>query len=295
MSADFVREFAEARETLEVADEAFEGPLSRCIIEGPDEVLRRTEITQPAVLAASIAIYRVIAPRLPSKPSFFAGHSLGEYTALVAAGALPFPDAIRLVRRRGALMQEAVPDGEGAMAAVLGLSSDDVRSICDQASGVWPANYNSPTQTVIAGETNAVEEMGDQLLEAGAKRVMPLEVSAPFHSPLMQPAADALVSTLREAAFTDPSTPVISNVTGVPYDTAAEARTLLHRQICAPVRWQGSVQALVERGVSVQLEVGPGSVLTGLAGRIERGLARANISNVAQIEPALVRVREALG
>ena len=150
-------------------------------------------------------------------------------------------------------------------------------------------------QTVIAGETHSVDLAGDQLLDAGAKRVMPLEVSAPFHSPLMQPAADALLPMLAEAAFTDPTTPVISNVTGVPYETAAEARTLLHRQICAPVRWQGSVQALVERGVCVQLEVGPGSVLTGLAGRIEKGLARANISNVEQIEPALVRVREALG
>ncbi len=294
MAADFALRFPEARRTFEEADEAFGGPLSRWIRKGPGEELRRTEVTQPAILTASLALYRVLAPRLPDEPAFFAGHSLGEYTALVAAGALPFGDAVRLVRRRGVFMQEAVPEGRGAMAAVLGLPAEEVAAICDAIAGVSPANFNSPLQTVIAGEAAAVAEASERLRTAGAKRVRPLDVSAPFHCPLMKPAAERLAHALGEAPLEDPRVPVLSNVSARPYRTAAEARELLREQVCAPVRWSDTVKTLVAEGTRIQLEVGPGNVLTGLAARIDRGLARVHVARVEDLEPALERVREVL-
>jgi [acyl-carrier-protein] S-malonyltransferase len=191
-------------------------------------------------------------------------------------------------------MQEAVPEGKGAMAVVMGLSAEDVGAVCDSIPGVYPANYNSPMQTVVAGERSAVEEASERLLAAGAKRVMALDVSAPFHCPLMKPAAERLAPALRDVPFNDLRVPVLSNVTAHPYRTAAEARTLLREQVCAPVRWSDSVKTLVEEGVKVQLEVGPGNVLTGLAGRIERRLARAHVSHLDDVDPALERVSEGL-
>jgi [acyl-carrier-protein] S-malonyltransferase len=294
MSADFADRYPEARAVLEAADEAFGGPLSRWIREGPEQRLRQTEITQPAVLAASLAIFRVVETRLPDPPAFFAGHSLGEYTALVAAGGLPLEDAVRLVQRRGALMQEAVPEGHGAMIAVLGIPSEQVEEVCLAVAGAYPANYNASGQTVLAGERKALAEAADRLRGSGKARIVPLEVSAPFHCPLMEPARDKLTPVLAEAPFRDLQVPVISNFSGRPYRTAAEARELLRAQVCAPVRWVDCVRTLVGEGTRVQLEIGPGSVLTTLARRIDSGLARASISKEEDLASALDRVGEGL-
>ena len=295
MARDFAEVHAEARDTLREADEAFGGPLSRWLAEGPDDQLRRTEITQPAVLTASIAMYRVLEPRLPQPPALLAGHSLGEYSALVAAGTLAFADAVALVRKRGALMQEAVREGEGAMLAVMGLAADEVARVCSELSDrVAPANFNSPVQTVIAGSAAAVERAREALLAAGAKRVVPLEVSAPFHSELMAPAMEKLAPLLAETRFGDARVPVVSNVTAAPCEKGDEARELLRRQVCAPVRWVESVERLVAGGVKLELEIGPGKVLSGLAGRIDKKLARANVAVLGDVEPALAAVAEAL-
>ncbi len=293
MSADVVDRDPEARAVLEAADEAFGGPLSEWIRQGPEDRLRRTEVTQPAVLAASVAVYRVLEPKLPLAPAFFAGHSLGEYTALVAAGALELGDAIRLVRMRGALMQEAVPEGEGAMLAVLGLPAQEVEQLSTELGGVYPANYNAPGQTVIAGQRARVEQAAERLRGLRA-RVIPLDVSAPFHCPLMAQARDQLAIRLKEAPFRPPVAPVVSNASARPYRTPDDARQLLREQVCAPVRWIESVQWLVQEGVRVQLEVGPGSVLTGLAARIDRKLERIQVSTVDQIDATLERLHEVL-
>ncbi len=228
------------------------------------------------------------------EPDYAAGHSLGEYTALVAAGALELTPAVRLVRRRGELMQQAVPEGQGAMAAVIGLSGDDVARVCGAIEEpVAPANFNSPVQTVIAGTADAVARACAELEKAGAKRIVPLEVSAPFHCELMQPAMQALEPSLADAPFGDARVPVVSNVTAEPYTEAATARKLLREQVCAPVRWVECVERMRAGGVQVQLEVGPGNVLSGLAARIDRALVRARISEVGEVDTALERVAEA--
>lgn len=295
MAVDFADVNAAAREVFEEADAAFGGDLSKLIAEGPEEELRRTEITQPAILTASIAAYRALEPQLPARPVLFAGHSLGEYSALVAAGALALGDAVKLVRRRGALMQQAVPEGEGAMSAILGLEPERVAEVCAAIDGVVaPANFNTPVQTVIAGSAPAVAAAGEALGAAGAKRVIPLEVSAPFHCELMAPAADKLVPVLAEIGFQDAHTPVVSNVTAEPYTTAADARDLLHRQVCASVRWVDGVKRQQQVGVALQLEVGPGKVLSGMAAKIDRGIARANVERMGDVEKALAAVAEAV-
>ena len=295
MACDFVRSEPIARQVFEEADEAYGAPLSKLISEGPESELQQTQVTQPALLTASIAIYRTLEPRLPAPPAFFAGHSLGEYSALVAAGGLPLAEAVKLVRQRGALMQDAVPSGEGEMAAVIGLSSDEVSRICGEVEGVVaPTNFNSPVQTVIGGARDPVRAASEKLLEAGARRVVALVVSAPFHSPLMAPAMEKLAPALAEAPFRDPSVPVISNVNARAYQTADEARALLREQVCAPVRWVDCVKQLVAGGVRVQLEVGPGRVLSGLAARIESDLVRANVEKVDEVGAALEQVGEAL-
>jgi len=209
----------------------------------------------------------------------------------VAAGALDVGEAVRLVRQRGAFMQEAVPEGSGGMSAVLGLDGDEVARVCEGIADVAPANFNSPQQTVIAGTRAGLEAAGAALREAGAKRVMPLDVSAPFHTTLMRPAMEKLAAELARAALRDLRVPVVSNVTAEPYRTAEQARALLVEQVCAPVRWVESVQALRAAGVTLQVEVGPGNVLTGLAARIDRGLARASLADLDGLEPTLEAVR----
>ena len=295
MASDFCQQYALAKQTFEEADDALGWALSRRIAEGPEEALRSTEVQQPAVLATTIAIYRVLAAELPGAPVCLAGHSLGEYSALVAAGALELSDAVRLVQQRGAFMQEAVPEGRGDMAAVLGVTSDVVERVCVEAGGaVTPANYNAPEQTVIAGEREAVRRASELAKQAGARRVLPLSVSAPFHCPLMQPAMEKLAPVLAQTPLRDLRTPVVSNVTAEPYRLASQARELLRQQVCAPVQWVRGVRQLRALGAKLVIEVGPGKVLTGLVQRIEPELARASLPNVeafAKVRAALAEVR----
>ena len=293
MAMDFVRAHAEARAAVDEADSAFGGGLRALLESGPESELARTEITQPAILTAAIAIWRVVESRLPRAPAVFAGHSLGEYAAIVAAGGLPLGDAVRLVRRRGALMQEAVPEGEGAMAAVLGLEAADVARICSEVQGVVaPANYNSPVQTVIAGRRQAVSDACARMTAAGAKRVVALDVSAPFHCELMAPAMEKLAPELAAARFSDLRVPVISNVDAKPYTSAAVARERLREQVCAPVRWVDCVKQMIASGAKLELEVGPGKVLSGLAAKIDRSLGRANVEKLEDLDGALARAAE---
>ncbi len=280
-----------ARATFEAADRALGFALSRLCFEGPEEELRRTEIQQPAILTVSIALLRALEERVPVAPSYVLGHSLGEYSALVAAGALAFEDAVVLVSARGRFMQEAVPAGHGAMAAVMGADAEVVDAACRAARDetgavVSPANYNSPQQTVIAGEVAAVERAIALAKQRGAKRAVPLPVSAPFHCALMRPAAEKLAAELARVKFASPRVPVISNVEAEPNARGDRIGALLEQQVTAPVRFTESVRRLAALGVTRVLEVGPGQVLTGLVARIERGIARANVSTLEEIEAA---------
>ncbi len=278
-----------ARATFEAADRALGFSLSKLCFEGPEEELRRTEIQQPAILTTSIALLRALEERKPLAPSYVAGHSLGEYSALVAAGALAFEDAVVLVNRRGRFMQEAVPAGQGAMAALMGLDPEAVAAACRAAAAethavVSPANYNSPQQTVIAGEAGAVERAIALAKERGAKRAVALPVSAPFHCALMRPAAEKLALELARVRFSDPRVPVITNVEAAPNTSAARIPALLEQQVTAPVRFTETVQRLAALGVTHVIEIGPGGVLTGLVARIERGMARANVATREDVE-----------
>jgi [acyl-carrier-protein] S-malonyltransferase len=267
---------AAARAVFEEADAALAFPLSRLCFEGPEEELQATANTQPAILTHSIAVLRDLEARSPGRLeeiAFAAGHSLGEYSANVAAGALAFADAVRLVRQRGTLMQEAVPPGLGAMAAIVGLSPMQVEAACREAGDgeiVSPANYNSPEQTVIAGHAGAVARASELCRARGARRAIPLPVSAPFHCALMAPVRERMAPLLEATAFTDASVPVVTNVDASLARRAADLRDALVRQIDSPVRWVESVRVLAGEGVRRGLEVGPGNVLAGLVRRIEK-------------------------
>ena len=264
--------FPIAGATFDEADRALGEPLSRIIFDGPTEKLTLTEHTQPAILTASIAAWRVLAER-GLTPAFVAGHSLGEYSAHVAAGTLDFADAVRLVRNRGRYMQEAVPVGTGAMAAILGLDEAAVLKACaDAAQGevVSPANLNGGGQIVIAGSAAAVARAGACAKVLGAKRVIPLKVSAPFHCALMKPAADHLQPELRAVRSRDPRVPVVANVDARPRTTAASAIDALIAQVASPVRWEDTVRFLASAGVTTYVEVGPGTVLSGLVRKISK-------------------------
>lgn len=271
--------FPEARAVFDEADAALPG-LRRVIFEGPAEALTLTENTQPAILTVSTAVWRVLAAR-GLRPAYVAGHSLGEYSANVAAGALAFGDAVRLVRNRGRYMQEAVPVGEGAMAAVLGLDEAGVAAACAEAAQgevVSPANINGGGQIVIAGAKAAVARAGEAAKARGARRVLPLPVSAPFHCALMQPAADRLEPELRAVASVAPTVPVVANVDAEPRHDAAGVIDALIRQVVAPVRWEAVVRRLGALGVTTFIEVGPGTVLAGLVRKI---LPEATVASVA--------------
>ena len=261
-----------ARAVFDEADVALGESLSTLCFQGPEEDLKLTANTQPAILTCSIALLRA----LDAKPDVVAGHSLGEYSANVAAGTVSFEDAVRLVRMRGGFMQQAVPVGEGAMSAVLKAERELVEEICESTDGVVePANYNSPGQIVIAGAAAAVEAAGARLKESKA-RVIPLPVSAPFHSSLLKPAEERLTPHLREAAFSDPKVPVYTNVDAAPTTSGDHACDALIRQVSRPVRWDESVSAMVRDGVELFIEVGPGKVLCGLIGRINKQIKRIN-------------------
>jgi len=279
-----------ARSIFEAADEALGMPLSKLCFEGPEDALRPTEIQQPAILTTSIALLRALEEQVgPLKPGYVGGHSLGEYSALVASGALDFEDAVRTVRVRGRLMQEAVADGQGAMAAVIGVGSDVVDEACARAAEetgltVTSANYNSPNQIVIAGDAAAVEIACNRVRELGAKKTIPLAVSAPFHCSLMEPAAEKLESELARLHFRDANPPIVTNVEAEPNTNAARMPELLRKQVTAPVRFTDMIARMQALGVDQFLEVGPGRVLSGLIARIERRARRANFSSLAELE-----------
>ncbi len=266
MGKSLANAFSVAMRTFEEADEALGESLSRLCWEGPEEDLRKTENTQPAILTVSVAAYRVLAEK-GLQPEYVAGHSLGEYSALVAAGALPFAEAVKIVRLRGRYMQEAVPQGVGAMSAILKLPEgklDEVLAAAAQGEVVSAANLNSPDQVVIAGHAGAVARAGDLAKAAGAKRAIPLPVSAPFHCALMQPAQARLSADLNAAPFADLTVPLVNNWQAREIRTAAEARQGLFEQVPNPVRWVETVRYLAAQGVVRAIEVGPGAVLSGL-------------------------------
>jgi [acyl-carrier-protein] S-malonyltransferase len=271
-----------ARAVFEEADRVLGFPLSRLCFEGPEEELKLTSNTQPAILTHSVAAFRELSANSPERVAgfaFSAGHSLGEYSANVAAGALAFADALRLVRERGRFMQDAVPPGVGAMAAILGLAPEEVESACresTQGEVVAPANYNAPEQTVIAGHAAAVARACENCLSRGAKRAIPLPVSAPFHCTLMAPARQRLSPLLEAAAFADAASPLVTNVDASAASRAADLRAALVRQVDSPVRWVESVRLLAREGVDHALEIGPGNVLAGLVKRIEKGIRVEN-------------------
>jgi [acyl-carrier-protein] S-malonyltransferase len=281
--------FPVCADTFAEADRALGEPISRLCFEGPAERLVLTENTQPAILAVSVATARLLESRGISA-SFMAGHSLGEYSAHVSAGTLSFADALRIVRRRGQYMQEAVPVGAGAMAAVLGLDAAGVEQACREAAEgevVAPANLNAPGQVVIAGSAAAVARAGERARALGAKRVMALAVSAPFHCALMRPAQDRLAPELRALAVGDPRVPVVANVDAEPKTEGAAAIDALIEQISSPVRWDEVVRRLASEGVRAYVEVGPGTVLSGLVRKIDREAGVANIESpegLAEVE-----------
>jgi [acyl-carrier-protein] S-malonyltransferase len=265
------------------ADAVLGESLSRLMFEGPEGELTLTANAQPAILTASLAVAGSLPEGLLEGAVGCAGHSLGEFTALAWSGALDFSDAVRLVRNRGRYMQEAVPPGEGAMAAIIGMDDAAVSALCEASGEVWVANLNSPGQTVVSGRTLAVREVGEKAKEAGAKMVIPLAVSAPFHSPLMEPAALRLAEDLKRVAIRAPRVPVVANVTAAGTTDPEEIRDLLVRQVVSPVRWVESVQALAHMGATTFVELGPGAVLSGLVKRIIPGVVTASAGDAASV------------
>jgi [acyl-carrier-protein] S-malonyltransferase len=290
MGRDLASTFAVARRTFEDANDALGFDLANLCFEGPEEQLRLTEFTQPAIFAVSVAALRVLA-EAGVTADYVAGHSLGEYSANVAAGAIEFAVAARTVRRRGQLMQQAVPAGHGAMAAILGMPAEAVAAVCRDASSedapVEPANFNSPEQTVISGAAAAVERAIALAKERGAKRAVLLQVSAPFHCSLMQPAQDGLAPILQEIQLSAAKMPVVVNVDAALVTDGAQLRDALRRQVTGAVRWTQSMQLLVAEGVTTFVEVGPGKVLSGLLRQIDRSQKCAQVDDPASLEKLL--------
>lgn len=292
MGKELAETFPVAQQVFEEADQALGFSLSRLCFEGPEDELKLTANTQPAILACSIATFRVL-KEIHLQPHYVGGHSLGEYSALVAAGSLELADAVRLVRRRGEFMQEAVPAGEGAMAAILGLAPAKVKEVCEQAAQgevVSPANLNSPGQTVISGQAAAVKRAMEAAKAAGAKRALPLPVSAPFHCALMEPARKRLAEAFESVRFADLEVPLVTNVDAELVQTGEAARDALLRQVPSPVRWEESVRKLIAVGCDIFVEVGPGKVLTGLLRQIDASATGLNVEDQASLEKALERL-----
>lgn len=296
MGRELAESFPAAREVFEEADDALGFALSRLCFEGPAEELQLTENTQPAILATSVAVLRAAEAEGLPRPGFVAGHSLGEYSALVAAGALSLRDAVRVVRKRGRFMQEAVPVGVGAMAAILGADVETVEAACAEARQgdevCAPANVNSPGQIVIAGSAAAVERAIPILKARGAKRAVPLKVSAPFHCALMLPAQERLAAELNETEFKDLSVPLVTNVDAAVIRTGAEARASLVRQVSSPVRWRESVELLARESVSTFVEIGPGKVLCGLVRQTAPQSRCLNVENKASLDATLAALSD---
>ncbi|MBU5411229.1 ACP S-malonyltransferase [Serratia ureilytica] len=290
MLAELAAQFPIVEETFGEASSALGYDLWQLVQQGPAEELNKTWQTQPALLAASVAIFRVWQQQGGKAPALMAGHSLGEYSALVCAGVLDFKAAIRLVELRGKLMQEAVPEGTGAMYAIIGLDNDAIAKACEESAQgqvVSPVNFNSPGQVVIAGNKEAVERAGVACKAAGAKRALPLPVSVPSHCALMKPAADKLAVALQDITFNAPQVPVVNNVDVRTENDPEAIRSALVRQLYSPVRWTESVEFIAAQGVTSLLEVGPGKVLTGLTKRIVDTLTAAAVNDTASLSAAL--------
>ncbi len=293
MLADLAEAYPIVRQTFEEASDALGVDLWTLSQEGPAEALNQTENTQPAMLAAGVAVWRTWRGQGGPAPGLMAGHSLGEYSALVAAGVLPFAEAARLVHERGRLMQAAVPAGEGAMAAILGLDDDQVRALCEQAAQGEVAeavNFNSPGQVVIAGNASAIARAVDLAKAAGAKRALRLDVSVPSHCALMRDAAERLYEVMRDLPITQPEIPVLHNVSVAPAPDPGQIRDLLKQQLYSPVRWVETVRAMKEAGADTLVEAGPGKVLTGLNKRIDKTITAVPVFDGASLEKALESV-----
>jgi [acyl-carrier-protein] S-malonyltransferase len=293
MQAALAEEFAAIRDTYREASDELGFDLWELVQEGPPDSINETIVTQPAMLTAGVAAWRAWRGAGGGLPAYLAGHSLGEYTALTCAGALQFADAMGLVTRRAELMQAAVPAGEGAMAAILGLDDDAVIAVCRAAAEgqvVSPVNFNSPGQVVIAGDRAAVERASEQAKAAGAKRAMLLSVSVPAHCDLMRPAAAEFAAALAEVDFSPPSLPVVNNVDVQPYGDVQQIRDGLERQLYSPVRWTGTMRYLVDHGTTFIAEAGPGKVLTGLVRRIDRSLPAACLDSPAALRDVLAQL-----
>jgi len=287
MGKELAENFKVAQLVFEEANDSLGFDLAKLCFSGSDEDLKLTANTQPAILTTSIAALQVLQQETDLTSAYAAGHSLGEYSALVAAGVLTFAAAVRTVRQRGTFMQEAVPVGVGAMAAIMGIDGDDLLSLCHDASAgdvVAPANFNSPGQIVIAGHTAAVERAITLAKVRGAKRALLLPVSAPFHSTLMAPAADRLKSELDKVSVAPFTCPVVSNVEAVPCRDEARVKSLLIEQVCAPVRWDESVLNMKDSGVTRYIEIGPGRVLSSLIKRIDRSAIQSNIADISSLK-----------
>lgn len=325
MGRDLYDRFPTARAVFDEADDALGFALSNLIFEGPEDRLKLTEHTQPAILTVSVAAARILQEQIANngaQVAFVAGHSLGEYAAHVVAGTISFVDAVRTVRSRGQYMQQAVPAGEGAMAAILGLACDTINDICAQVSDeltntsenpatsvvpseseehraavaaaiVSPANLNSPEQTVISGSAAAVQRAADLCKEAGAKRAIMLQVSAPFHCALMHPAQELLAHDLEAIVFNDPVVPVIANVDARAITRRSDARDCLIRQVTAPVRWVECIQLLIQEGATPFVEIGPGKVLSGLLRQIDRNQTVLNVEDVVSLERSVAALTTA--
>jgi [acyl-carrier-protein] S-malonyltransferase len=292
MGKELAEKYPAARAVFEEADNALGFSISKMCFEGSEEELKQTANTQPAILTVSVAAYRVVAEK-GLAPDYVAGHSLGEYSALVAVGALDFSDAVRLVRKRGQYMQDAVPAGLGGMAAIMGISPAVVQDACKRAAMgeiCTPANLNSPEQTVISGHASAVKRAVEIASQLGAKRSMMLAVSAPFHSALMMPAQEKLEKDLRATSFNDLQVPLVTNVDADTIRKGDEAREALVRQVTMPVRWQESMRLLLDEGVNTFLEVGPGKVLTGLMRQIERSVASLNVEDEKSLQATVEKI-----
>jgi [acyl-carrier-protein] S-malonyltransferase len=289
MGKNLVENFQVAKRIFEEADDALRFSISRLCFEGSAEDLKLTENTQPAILAVSVAVLRTIESEGFPRPNYVAGHSLGEYSGLVASGSVSLPEAIQTVRLRGRYMQEAVPPGTGAMAAIIGAELKDIENACAEASQgqvCAPANINSPSQVVIAGHTEAVDRASELLKARGAKRVLKLNVSAPFHCALMIPAQERLAVDLEKVSFHNLNVPLVSNADAAVIAKGAAARESLVRQVSSAVRWLESVQLLIGEGVDTFLEVGPGKVLTGLMRQISREVKCFNVEDAASLKNA---------
>ncbi len=290
MLSELAQASPRVQETFAEASAALDYDLWDRVQNGRQEDINLTECTQPLLLTASVAVWRIWRDKQGPEPAFMAGHSLGEWSALVCAGSVDFADAVRLVRLRGAFMQEAVPADEGAMAAVIGVEDDTIRACCERAAEgevVSAVNYNAPGQVVIAGHAGAVERAVALLKEAGAKRALPLPVSAPFHTSLMRPAADRLAGHVRDIEFHAPRIPVVHNVHARPENDPDVIRNLMIEQIYSPVLWVDCMRELAERGVTRVVECGPGKVLSGLAKRIDKRLSAATTDDPATLDATL--------